>query len=59
MIFKTYVIDIILFYQSCESENDEDWVEIKHARTGAAKKKKKKDESEDEDETFACKKCGK
>merc|ERR1712029_1271250 len=23
---------------SCESENDEDWVEIKHARTGAAKK---------------------
>ena len=33
-------------------------MEIKHARTGAAKKKKKKVESEDEDEEFVCKKCG-
>ena len=44
---------------SAESDNDDDWVEIKHARTGATKKKRKKDESEDEeDEAFACKKCG-
>merc|ERR1712213_9885 len=35
---------------SCESENDEDWVEIKHARTGAAKKKKRKEESDEEDD---------
>ena len=34
-------------------------MEIKHARTGAAKKRRKKEESEDEeDEEFACKKCG-
>merc|ERR1712029_1011343 len=37
---------------SCESEDDEDWVEIKHARTGAAKKRKKKDEDDEEDVTF-------
>merc|ERR1712029_823056 len=43
---------------SCESEDDEDWVEIKHARTGAVKKRKKKDEDDEEDVTFACKKCG-
>ena len=33
-------------------------MEIKHARTGAAKKRRKKEESDDEDEEFACKKCG-
>ena len=33
-------------------------MEIKHARTGAAKKKRKKEESDEEDEEFACKKCG-
>ena len=34
-------------------------MEIKHARTGAAKKRKRKEESdEEEDEVFACKKCG-
>ena len=43
---------------SCESEDDDEWVEIKHARTGAAKKKRKKEESDEEDEEFACKKCG-
>ena len=44
---------------SCESADDEDWVEIKHARTGAAKKRKRKEESDEEDdEVFACKKCG-
>merc|ERR1719330_906855 len=45
---------------SCESD-DEDFVAVKHARTGAAKRKKKKAESEeDEDEEgFACVKCGK
>lgn len=60
---------MIIFYQnsrnlipnfSCESD-DEDFVAVKHARTGAAKRKKKKAESEeDEDEEgFACVKCGK
>ena len=45
---------------SCESEEDEDWVEIKHARTGAAKKRKRKEESdEEEEEVVCCKKCGK
>ena len=45
---------------SCESEEDEDWVEIKHARTGAAKKRKRKEESdEEEEEIVCCKKCGK
>jgi len=45
---------------SCESDDDEDYVEVKHARTGAGKKKKKKAESEeDEDDGFACVKCGK
>merc|ERR1719412_738996 len=43
---------------SCESEEDDDWVEIKHARTGAAKKRRKKEESDEEVEEFACKKCG-
>merc|ERR1711936_433734 len=45
---------------SCESEEDEDWVEIKHARTGAAKKRKRKEESdeEEEEEVVCCKKCG-
>ena len=48
------------YFPSCESEDDEDYVEIKHARTGAGKKRKKKDESEDEeDESFACVVCGK
>ena len=35
-------------------------MEIKHARTGAAKKRKRKEESdEEEEEVVCCKKCGK
>ena len=51
---------LMLTDYSCESEEDEDWVEIKHARTGAAKKRKRKEESdEEEEEVVCCKKCGK
>merc|ERR1712115_326685 len=39
---------------SCESEDEDDKIEVKHARTGAAKRKK-----DEEEEVFACKKCGK
>ena len=43
---------------SCESDDESDEkVEVRHARTGEARKKKIK-EKEEEDETFACKKCG-
>merc|ERR1712130_800645 len=38
---------------SCEREDEDDKIEVKHARTGAAKRKK-----DEEEEVFACKKCG-
>merc|ERR1711915_500034 len=38
---------------SCESEDEDEKIIVKHARTGAAKKKK-----DEEEEVFACKKCG-
>ena len=58
---KIHFISNLIPNFSCESDDDEDFVAVKHARTGAAKKKKKKAESEEDedDENFACVKCGK
>ena len=55
---------MLTLVHSCESDGSEE-VEVKHARTGAAKKRRRKvvreeeSEEEEEEEEFACKKCGK
>ena len=58
-----WVFTELIVVHSCESDGSEE-VEVKHARTGAAKKRRRKvvqeeeSEEEEEEEEFACKKCG-
>merc|ERR1719469_1782387 len=43
---------------SCESDDEDEKVEIRLARTGAAGRRKKEVKEDEEEEKFACKKCG-